>query len=1055
MTPRKNLSFPLLVLLASLASSPAAFAQDPKPGEPGYNPPPAPTRVTAARFGSSPFDPPEANDTTFVVDQDGGLDTGCTFRGGGPLVFSVRIGRVVGDVAKLKQNNMISATAELRMPAFDIDFDGGGSGFNPERDRVTFNGNVVPTEFLTGSNNTWKLNSFRVPIEWVKFASDPGQGGTATPEDNVVRIDIDTANSEEVWCTSIDWAALSIEAARPVVLAHGILSNGGTWAPLWTSRLTALGLPHTNELNMGRLDSIQNNAGKIGRVVASSLDRWGVDKVNLVCHSKGGLDSRHYVEGNDDVDQVIQIGTPNAGSPLADTVQGASLYFLGGIPTLIINALAGPAGIQLTQPYMRGYNLFHGSNPDVQYTALAGDYNPDCFFLNIFCRPIDRLLLLITGRGDTIVPVRSVHSLGYTQNRTFRSSGSNGEAKHTQMTSSSGIYNNLRDRVQAFGRQANLSGEELESTVGRTATLAGLLTQGQVRIHQVPIDSSAPLFFSLAYPSGNLDLALVSPSGRRYDAATVAGDPGVSREEQEILGGMLEVYNFEAPEKGVWTVEVTAASVVEPAGNVGYAVHGWFENPSITVSAGVKRASVHAGEPLDVTGTVRENGVPLPGATVVARIGLPDGTVRNVTLLDNGQGADTTAEDGVYSGRLSDTSQPGTYRIVVTAGGTGLPTTPDFSREDFTLATVSRSNSSIAGTFRDRGEDTDGDGLYNALVVDVDLNVTAAGTYRLFGILTDASGNRHETSAVAELPGGPATVALRFDGVRIYGNGVDGPYTLSAVGLAEESDLDLLPVDEKADAYRTAGYGYRQFQHDPIVLTGGGTSTGVDTNGNGLFDLLNVGIGIEVDLAGFYSWSARLIDANGNELGFAASSAFWNGGRNTLTLSYAGLPIGRSGVDGPYFVTDLLVFGAGRSLVAASAFTTDAFLASQFEGYAVDRGAPQLSVTLSPTALWPPNHRLEEIVATISVEDDVDPHPTVRLVSITSSEPDNGLGDGDTPDDVQGEDLGTDDRQFYLRAERSGTGADRVYTVTYEASDAAGNTTTVTTKVVAPHNRPK
>ncbi|HKV12801.1 MAG TPA: hypothetical protein VJ725_31950, partial [Thermoanaerobaculia bacterium] len=160
-------------------------------------------------------------------------------------------------------------------------------------------------------------------------------------------------------------------------------------------------------------------------------------------------------------------------------------------------------------------------------------------------------------------------------------------------------------------------------------------------------------------------------------------------------------------------------------------------------------------------------------------------------------------------------------------------------------------------------------------------------------------------------------------------------------------------------------------------------------------------------------------------------------------------------VDGPYFVTDLLVFGAGRSLVAASAFTTDAFLASQFEGYAVDQTPPQLSVTLSPTALWPPNHRLEEIVATISVEDDVDPHPTVRLVSVTSSEPDNGLGDGDTPDDVQGEDLGTDDRSFFLRAERSGTGVDRTYTVTYEASDAAGNTTTVTAKIVAPHNRPK
>jgi hypothetical protein len=332
MTHRKNLSLSLL-LLAGLASSPAVLAQDPKPGMPGYTPPSARTRILAAgHFGDSPFDPPKANDATFVVDQDSGLDTGCTYRGGGPFVFKVQIGRVVGDVAKLKQNNMISATAELRMPAFDVDFDAVGQGFNPERDRVTFNGNVVPTEFLTGSDGVWKLNSFRVPIEWVRFPADPGQNGTPTLTDNIVQIDIDTANSDEFWCTSIDWAALSIEVARPVVLAHGILSNGGTWAPVWTSQLTARGLPHTNELNMGNLDSIQNNAGKIGRVVASSRQRWGVDKVNLVCHSKGGLDSRHFVEGNDSVDQVIQIGTPNAGSPLADTVQGAVLGLLGPIP---------------------------------------------------------------------------------------------------------------------------------------------------------------------------------------------------------------------------------------------------------------------------------------------------------------------------------------------------------------------------------------------------------------------------------------------------------------------------------------------------------------------------------------------------------------------------------------------------------------------------------------------------------------------------------------------------------------------------------------------------
>jgi hypothetical protein len=78
--------------------------------------------------------------------------------------------------------------------------------------------------------------------------------------------------------------------------------------------------------------------------------------------------------------------------------------------------------------------------------------------------------------------------------------------------------------------------------------------------------------------------------------------------------------------------------------------------------------------------------------------------------------------------------------------------------------------------------------------------------------------------------------------------------------------------------------------------------------------------------------------------------------------------------------------------------------------------------------------------ATIAVGDACDAKPSVRLVSITSSEPDNGLGDGDTPDDIQGAAFGTDDREFQLRAERSGPGNGRVYTIIYQAEDASGNT---------------
>jgi pimeloyl-ACP methyl ester carboxylesterase len=105
-----------------------------------------------------------------------------------------------------------------------------------------------------------------------------------------------------------------------------------------------------------------------------------------------------------------------------------------------------------------------------------------------------------------------------------------------------------------------------------------------------------------------------------------------------------------------------------------------------------------------------------------------------------------------------------------------------------------------------------------------------------------------------------------------------------------------------------------------------------------------------------------------------------------------------------------------------------------------DTTPPSLSVSLSPTSLWPPNHKMRPINASIRTSDACDAAPNVKLVSIISSQPDNGVGDGNTNNDIQGASFGTDDRTFLLRAEVSGKGArQRIYTVTYSSTDALGN----------------
>src|SRR6266850_631478 len=106
--------------------------------------------------------------------------------------------------------------------------------------------------------------------------------------------------------------------------------------------------------------------------------------------------------------------------------------------------------------------------------------------------------------------------------------------------------------------------------------------------------------------------------------------------------------------------------------------------------------------------------------------------------------------------------------------------------------------------------------------------------------------------------------------------------------------------------------------------------------------------------------------------------------------------------------------------------------------------SPTLRVSLSPNALWSPNHKLVQITATLEASDNCDANPAVTLESITSNELDNGAGDGDQPNDIQAVGggpipFGTYVRSFLLRAERSGMGTGRVYTVNYMVRDASGN----------------
>jgi cysteine-rich repeat protein len=121
-----------------------------------------------------------------------------------------------------------------------------------------------------------------------------------------------------------------------------------------------------------------------------------------------------------------------------------------------------------------------------------------------------------------------------------------------------------------------------------------------------------------------------------------------------------------------------------------------------------------------------------------------------------------------------------------------------------------------------------------------------------------------------------------------------------------------------------------------------------------------------------------------------------------------------------------------------------------------DTVAPVVTST-GGAALWPANHKATTISLAdcgVTIVDQCQGSLTFGAASaaitcVTSDEPKNSAGDGNTASDM----VIVDATTVQLLAERQGTSDGRVYTIQFMVSDAAGNTSLGTCKVTVPHDQ--
>ncbi|MFQ6106496.1 MAG: hypothetical protein ACE5QF_02755, partial [Thermoplasmata archaeon] len=207
----------------------------------------------------------------------------------------------------------------------------------------------------------------------------------------------------------------------------------------------------------------------------------------------------------------------------------------------------------------------------------------------------------------------------------------------------------------------------------------------------------------------------------------------------------------------------------------------------------------------------------------------------------------------------------------------------------------------------DYGLDTNSNGLYDYLVIMVNITVHKSNTYTLKGNLYDQSGTNWITDDTNEtlFPAGDITVRLDMLGFRIRQKKIDGPYR---VELQIVSGSNQILAE---DVHTTNAYLANDFEGMYAYFMPPHSDTGLDPDGDGADEYLRVTFNVRVNESAYYNLSADLYDKSG--LMFITDA--WNytylsAGLVQVDLYFLGCDICESGYTGFYYA-DAQIFYEG------------------------------------------------------------------------------------------------------------------------------------------------
>lgn len=384
------------------------------------------------------------------------------------------------------------------------------------------------------------------------------------------------------------------------------------------------------------------------------------------------------------------------------------------------------------------------------------------------------------------------------------------------------------------------------------------------------------------------------------------------------------------PTTGAWHVNLSLPAGSSTDGDIRVT-----QISTLRVSTSVSRLTYSVADPVIITVEALDSGTSVTGANIVANVYQQESKLssQTISLHDDGVIPDAQAGDGLYAGQITGLP-PGYYRVDTVFQNGAL------RRNSKTYFEVIPILGALTNNVTDVGIDTNGDGLFERIDVNFEVDINMPGTYSLTAELKLGE-KRVLKGTQIELPSGLNTLSISFleKDIKKYLND-DGPYEICDVRLIRNANADLTQstrmADKRTDLGLTQPYTLQQLQRPLTVILEGVTETAVDINGNGKFDVLRVVFQVDVLQTGTYTWSGSVRPPdNSHAIEVASSSGTLNDiGLNNLSLSFDGAAIGASGFNGPYIIGTLGIYGPpNAAALKLDAGKTAGYTCDQFEGY--------------------------------------------------------------------------------------------------------------------------